>query len=217
VGAKARRRSVSIRFSRGVAIAIALALLGAALLSLSGCMEKTVLVPRVEGMSEAEAKKALDEVGLVAEGDVAAAGGCFVCYTEPPAGNEIKEGSPVQLVMAVEVPNLTGTIEPEAIEILGSMGLEVVVEREYDESVANGAVASLEPGAGTECCLSSPVKLIVSRGSKFITCPVCVGKGWVNEYSNCNDNGFKWCRDNVQVSCKNCSGTGKILREDASL
>ncbi len=207
---------VGIRFSRGVEVALVALLLCAVLISLPGCLEKTVLVPRVEGMSIAEAGKVLREAGVFVEGsgDVAAAGDFFVSSTEPPVGNEIKEGSPVRLVMAIEVPDLIGSVEPEAIEILGSLGLETVVERAYDESAAHGTVVSLEPGVGLECTLDTRVKMTVSKGSAFIACPICLGKGWVYEYSNCDDDSFKWCRDEVQVSCKNCNGTGKVPRDD---
>ncbi len=206
---------VGIRFSRGVEVALAVLLLCAVLISLPGCLEKTVLVPRVDGMSIAEASKVLRRAGLTVEGggDVAADGDFFVSYTEPSVGNEIKEGSPVRLVMAVEVPDLIGSVEPEATEVLGSLGLEVVVERAYDESAAHGTVVSLEPGVGIECTLDTRVKMTVSKGSAFVTCSVCIGKGLVYEYSNCDDDAFKWCRDNVQVSCKNCNGTGKIPRD----
>ena len=207
---------VGIRFSRGAEVALVVLLVCAVLTSLPGCLEKTVLVPRVEGMSIAEAGKVLREAGLIVEGsgDVAAAGDFFVSSTEPPVGNEIKEGSPVRLVMAIEVPDLIGSVEPEAIEILGSLGLETVVERAYDESAAHGTVVSLEPGVGLECTLDTRVKMTVSKGSAFIACPICLGKGWVYEYSNCDDDSFKWCRDEVQVSCKNCNGTGKVPRDD---
>ena len=207
---------VGIRFSRGAEVALVVLLVCAVLTSLPGCLEKTVLVPRVEGMSIAEAGKVLREAGLIVEGsgDVAAAGDFFVSSTEPPVGNEIKEGSPVRLVMAIEVPDLIGSVEPEAIEILGSLGLETVVERAYDESAAHGTVVSLEPGVGLECTLDTRVKMTVSKGSAFIACPICLGKGWVYEYSNCDDDSFKWCRDEVQASCKNCNGTGKVPRDD---
>ncbi len=195
-----------------------MSLICAVLMSLTGCMDKIVLVPRVDGMSIAEARKVLGEAGLTVEGggDVAAAaaGDCFVSYTEPPVGDEIKEGSPVRLVMAVEMPNLIGSIEPEAMETLGSLGFEVVVERAYDESAAHGTVLSLEPGVGMECTFDTRVKMTVSKGSELITCSVCMGKGWGYEYSNCDDDSFKWCRDNVQVSCKNCNGTGKVPRDE---
>jgi len=221
VGARASigvpgKELVGIRFSRRVEAALAVLLLCAALMSLPGCLEKTVLVPRVDGMSIAEASKVLSEAGLTVEGggDVAAAGNFFVSCTEPPVGNEIKKGSPVRLVMAVEIPDIIGSIEPEAMERLGSLGLEVDVERAYDESAAHGTVVSLEPGVGMECPFDTRVKMTVSRGSAFVTCPVCLGKGWVYEYSSCDDDSFKWCRDDVQVSCKNCNGTGKVPRDE---
>jgi beta-lactam-binding protein with PASTA domain len=199
-----------------VEVALVVLLLFAVFISLPGCLEKTVLVPRVDGMTIAEASKVLREVGLTVEGrgDVAAAGDCFVSYTEPPVGKEIKEGSPVRLVMAVEVPNLIGYVEPEAIETLGSLGLEVVVERAHDELAAHGTVVSLEPGVGMECTFDTRVKMKVSKGSAFATCPECLGTGWVYEYSNCDDDSFKWCRDEVQVSCKHCNGTGKVPRDE---
>ena len=207
---------VGIRFSRGMEVALAVLLLCAVLMSLPGCMEKTVLVPRVDGMSVVEARKLLREAGLTVEGsgDVAATVDCFVSCTEPPVGNEIEEGSPVWLVMAVEIPNLVGYVEPEALGILDSLGLEVIVELAYDELAANRTVVSLEPGVGIECTFDTRVKMTVSKGSAFVPCPECLGTGWVYEYSNCNDDSFKWCRDDVQVSCKNCNGTGKVPRDE---
>ena len=204
-----------IRFHRGSTLVITIVLVSITVVAVTGCLEKTVLVPEVGGLSAAEAEKALHQADLEVDGEIDGRlpSDCFVRSTDPPAGREIKAGTRVTLEMAVTMPDLTGAGEANATAALGALGLEVVVSREYSESVGGGAVAKTTPAAGSECPAGIRVTLTVSKGSAYMTCPACGGRGWVTELTDCKENAFEWCRKEVKVSCENCSGTGKVLRE----
>ncbi|HEV2767328.1 MAG TPA: Stk1 family PASTA domain-containing Ser/Thr kinase [Acidimicrobiales bacterium] len=132
---------------------------------------ETVTVPRVEGLPEADARRALRDAGLVPDardeqrGDVAPG---TVVSQDPRAGEDIEPGSTVVITVAtpvprVAVPNVIGRSQGEATNILSNAGFRVQV-REVEANNPRGEVIGSEPGPDAQVEPGSTVVIIVSTG-----------------------------------------------------
>lgn len=130
-------------------------------------------VPEVVGQAEADALAALSELGL--EGSVSerrfddGAPEGTVIAVEPSQGTTLRRGDAVALVVSdgpepVEVPDVTGQQEGEAVARLERLGLQVDVR---DVPTLNpfrsGRVDSQDPGPGTTLRRGDTVLLFVWR------------------------------------------------------
>ncbi len=132
-----------------------------------------VKVPDVRRLSLTEASRTLRDRGLTSEvvaerqsNDLPAN---FVLDQDPPAGEEVKAGRTVSLVVSkgpelVTVPDVRGRHRQEAANLLENAGLGVDVSERYDETVAQGYVIEQQPGRGTRVAGGSRVYLVVSKG-----------------------------------------------------
>ena len=116
-----------------------------------------VTVPNVVGADVDDARDQLEAAGLAAEvrreaADAEEPG--TVLRQEPGAGQEVEEGSEVTLVVAeepeeVDVPDVRGRSESEAVSALSSVGLEAnVSEVRVDRPSQDGVVQRQSPGGG---------------------------------------------------------------------
>ena len=189
---------------------VALGLLILLLLSLvAGCSQseeaveptETVTLQDLSGMSVEEAEGKIREMGLeVGEkteefSDSVEAG--TIVSTTPPAGDELEKGSSVALVVskgpeAVSVPPVVGTAEADAVAALQSLGFQVEVWHDYNETVAAGLIIAVEPAADTALMKGSKVIVTVSLGTAYTTCPTCGGSGTISN----------------TYTCPECGGTG---------
>ena len=167
----------------------------------AGGPAETVTLQDLSGMSVEEAEQKLQEMGLeVGEkseefSDSIAAGS--IISTTPPAGDELEKGSSVALVVSkgpetVAVPPVVGAAEADAVAALQSLGFQVEVWHNYNETVAAGLVMTVEPAVDTALMKGSKVIVTVSLGTAYTTCPTCGGDGQItNTYT-----------------CPECGGTG---------
>lgn len=162
---------------------------------------RMVAVPEVAGMTAEEAEAALVgaglEMGTVSEAHTDAVTAGKVISSNPAAGEEIEEGSRVDLVISkgpewVVLIDLVGKAESEAVSALQAQGFQVSVERAYHESLASGLVCSMDPDPGTALARGTTVVLTVSLGSAYVTCRTCGGRGKIT----------------TSVDCPECGGTG---------
>ena len=137
-----------------------------------------VSVPDVTGMDEDEARDEIVAAGLgIGErrsepSDEYDEG--VVIRTNPPAGNEVEEGSSVDLIVSsgppdLTVPSVVNFTEERAIahleEFCGDPPcLAVQVSREFSDDIAEERVIRQEPVEGTEVAPGSTVTIVVSRG-----------------------------------------------------
>lgn len=113
-------------------------------------------VPDVSGETQARAREILEAQGLsvgnVTTEDAPGVDQNLVVRTSPAAGDPIRRGDPVDLVISsgnVQLPDLTGETEERAREILNGLGLtRLTVEREQRADFDPGQVARQTPGAG---------------------------------------------------------------------
>ena len=137
-----------------------------------------VSVPDLTGWEVDEAQQELLETGLgigvqqTEPSDEIDEG--FVIRTDPPANDEVEEGSEVSLIVStgpetVTVPNVENRTEDEAQAALANACdldpcFEVQVEREESDTVAEGRVISQSPAPNTEAAPGSTVTIVVSEG-----------------------------------------------------
>ncbi|MFH0176832.1 Stk1 family PASTA domain-containing Ser/Thr kinase [Streptomyces cacaoi] len=170
-----RRRSARPR--RGVLALIAAVLLvfgvGAGVWYInSGQFTK---VPAVLTQKEAEARTRLEAAGLEVgkvrhqHSDTVKRG--TVMDTDPDPGARIRKHDSVTLTVSdgpeiVKVPDVTGSRQDKAEELLKTDGLEPgLVTQEFSEDVIKGFVISTDPEAGTKRRAGTAVSIVVSKGS----------------------------------------------------
>ena len=149
--------------------------------------DSKVKVPNVVGMTEEDAKAALNKKGL----------GCHVTYEESDkyekgkvceqkteAGTKVAKNTRIDIVVSskkiedtIQIPNVSGMDESEAQRTLEEKGLTVgssqfVYSSQYDE----GEVIGTDPAAGTSVTADQEVVMKVSKGSEKISVPSLVGK-----------------------------------------
>jgi len=112
-------------------------------------------IPDVKGETQERAIEILTDAGLrVSRTDTADVPGTpenEAVSTDPPAGTAAKEGDPVVLTVAtglVNLEDLVGLTEEEAIEVLEDLELSYRVETEETDAVEAGQVARQSRGPG---------------------------------------------------------------------
>lgn len=96
-----------------------------------------------------------------------------VVETDPPAGEEVTLPSDIRLTVSlgpplVELPDLVGMQEEQALQVLDSLGLEVgEVDTAFRFGFSQGEVLEQRPEAGEEIPEGSRVHLVVGRRGFF--------------------------------------------------
>ncbi len=141
-------------------------------------------VPRLAGMSEDAARKALADAKLTTGTVTRAFSNTVpdgsVVSSSVPAGQRVKPGTSVGLVVSrgrepVALADWVGKPAAEASAALKQSGLKVTTTSTYDDKVAKGSVVSQKPGSGT-VFKGDTVRLVVSRGPRLVKVPDVVGE-----------------------------------------
>jgi serine/threonine-protein kinase len=140
-----------------------------------------VAVPDVQGLSEADATKRLEDVGLLVDPEFAFSDSIpegRAIGTDPGPGISLDTGQTVKLIVSrgsnkVEVPSVIGLQDDQALARLQSADLAgTVVQRDSDEPA--GKVVAQSPTAGNLVRSGSPVTIFVSSGA--ISVPNVLGQ-----------------------------------------
>ena len=134
-------------------------------------------VPNLEGMTEDEARRAIEDAGFVpdpqpTEYNEEVPSGQIVSQSPEP-GSMAPRGSAVAYVVSrgVEtgsVPNVVGKKQADAQRDLEDAGFTVRVEEQNHPSVAKGVVISQNPGAGLTVGVGAEVVITVSLGPEVV-------------------------------------------------
>ncbi|WP_040704232.1 Stk1 family PASTA domain-containing Ser/Thr kinase [Nocardiopsis salina] len=128
-------------------------------------------VPSVEGQSESDAMSTLNDAGFEnvsteeqASTDVPQG---TAIGTDPAAGQEVASDSSITLQVSsgpeqVEVPELEGQTEEDAVSTLEGLGLEAQTEEQEDDGAPEGTVLSHAPAAGQSVNAGSTVTLMIA-------------------------------------------------------
>ncbi|MDQ1286875.1 MAG: eukaryotic-like serine/threonine-protein kinase [Actinomycetota bacterium] len=164
-----------------------------------------VVVPKVLGQSEGDARQAIDSTHLsvseaVQEFDDAPKG--QVIAVRPDAGQRVRNGSAVALTVSkgpepVAVPDVVGRSKDDAERQLIDGRLEAAYgPAVFDGEVAEGSVVSQSPKNGT-LGAGQKVTLVLSKGPEMVTVPNVVGKQFSEARTALREAGFDVRRANV--------------------
>ncbi len=143
-----------------------------------------VEVPPLEGLTEVQARAALEEadlaVGTVTTEENPGALPGVVLRSDPPPGEMVEEDTAVDLVVnaapeLVAVPEIEGLSELDARGRLEARKLVPQFQREESSEVDEGDVISSQPAAGEEVPAGSTVVVQVSSGPPLVVVPSVVG------------------------------------------
>ncbi|MBN2847338.1 MAG: Stk1 family PASTA domain-containing Ser/Thr kinase [Coriobacteriia bacterium] len=161
-----------------------------------------IVVPTLAGLTEDEAQAELEAAGLtlgivgVENHDTVEPG--LIISQDPAAGDEVEEGTAVNIVVSqgiaqVAVPDLTEYIEADAIAALRSTGELAYdhTEDEHSSTVAKGLVIRTEPAAGASVPKGTSVILYVSLGVEQVTVPDVTGLTLAKAQAQLEDLGLK--------------------------
>ncbi|MDO4292991.1 MAG: Stk1 family PASTA domain-containing Ser/Thr kinase [Eubacteriales bacterium] len=145
-----------------------------------GAESSQVTMIDVTGKAEADAQKALEDLGLKTEityqeSDSVEAG--LVIDQDVKAGATLASGSKVVLTVSgkadgsqdssqsgIPVPDVTGALEAEATATLQKSGFTVTKSEGFSDTVAAGQVISQEPQGGSRAASGSAVTIVISQG-----------------------------------------------------
>lgn len=141
-----------------------------------------VNLPDVSGASKGQARRQLEELGLVVTyryqtvSDPTQAD--TVLSQSPDAGTRLTSGDGVELTIGqaedtVKVPNLFGMTEADARDALFQAGLQVSdpIKQRRNNQVSTGEVFEQQPAAATEVAPGSAVGFTVSSGPEKVEVP----------------------------------------------
>ena len=158
--------------------------------------DKTV-VPKVVGMTEAQARTRLAEEELEMDVDRRPSDkkAGIVFAQSPGQGTQLNEGQTVEVLVSsgltkVPVPNVIGLKEAEAVERLETAKLEAKVERVF-AAAPNGEVVDQQPQSGEQVATGSAVTVKVSKGTNTKPVPDVIGLQEDEAISTLRDSGFE--------------------------
>jgi eukaryotic-like serine/threonine-protein kinase len=156
----------------------------------------TVKVPDVIGLTELDAKRRIRDANLrpqvQQEASPKVAHG-IVIRSDPSARRPVDRRSPVTIVVSsgpqqVDVPDVTGLDQQDAVNRLREVGLSAVV-REKPSSEPVDTVVSQTPGSGQQIDQGSTVTIFVSNG-KVKEVPDVTGLSQADAETQITDGGF---------------------------
>ncbi len=136
---------------------------------------KSVTVPDVARLDQAEAKQKLSEFGLdmkIGEevySDIIEAGA--VVSQSPVPGEVVGEETEILLVLSkgieqTKVPDVAGLSRKDAKAALTKANLKMVLEKAYSSEVGKGKVVSQSVEEGTLVATGTEIRLVISQGPK---------------------------------------------------
>ena len=143
----------------------------------------TVAVPKVEGLREAQARKALEDLGFEVQVERQASSSAkagTVINSIPSEGTELGVGETVNLIVSSgvateQVPDVVGMDRIEAETELENAGFQVTAQRR-DSDEPEDTVLSQDPSALTDAEVGSRVTIVYSSGEGTITLGNYVGQ-----------------------------------------
>ena len=177
-------------------------------------------VPDIVGMSEADAKAALEQAGFIAdpqpaEYDTKIESGLIISQT-PEAGSKLAQGSKVSYIPSkgveiAEVPDVVGMSKSSAKSTLEDAGFKVSTKSSYSDTVAQGEVISQNPSSGIKVSKGSKVTITVSKGEEvvMVSVPDVVGLTQTAAKSTLTNLGLK-----VNITYEPHSQNNVVLEQD---
>jgi serine/threonine-protein kinase len=210
----------------GVAVALlAIVIIGVAIYVVTTGGNQSVEVPGIVGLTEQEAKDALEAAGLklgktTREASPTAEEG-RVISVKPSARTKVKTGSAVDLVISsgpdkpkqVEVPELKNMTQREAEAALEKLGLKGLRGNDrFDPDVAVDKVCAQDPATGTKVDVGTRVNYYISKGKETSIVPNVVGASENVAKATLEEAGFTFALTDPEYSDDYDEGT--VMRQD---
>lgn len=185
--------------------------------------ETKIMVPmiKVVGMNEEDAKRKLEQIGLlmfVVEYQSSTEPDGTILTQSVNEGQQVATGTTIEVVVAgaeaedssmVDVPNVVGRAENEAVNMLLSAGLNYQKSYEYNSSVAAGTVINQSPANGS-VAKSTTVTIVISQGEQAITVPSVIGKTQTDAQNTLANQNLKY---NVTTDYSDSVEEGQIISQ----
>ncbi|GIH23090.1 serine/threonine protein kinase [Acrocarpospora phusangensis] len=143
---------------------------GSVLTIIASAGPEMAVVPKVENLSEADARLKVTEAGLTVSrvrktaSDKIDRG--LAVRTDPVVGKRVRKGSSVVLVISVGLltPDVTGMMRDQAQQFLAEKGYPTDCVNEVTDDTAPGTVIAQEPPGGAEMEPTTKICMTVSKG-----------------------------------------------------
>ncbi|MDY2941679.1 MAG: Stk1 family PASTA domain-containing Ser/Thr kinase [Varibaculum sp.] len=76
----------------------------------------------------------------------------------------------------ITVPSVAGQSQTQAVKQLRNAGFEVILQREFSDTVDRGKAVGTDPEGGTKAYPDQPVRLYISKGIEMVRVPNITGK-----------------------------------------
>ncbi|HUJ91594.1 MAG TPA: PASTA domain-containing protein, partial [Gaiellaceae bacterium] len=158
-----------------------------------------VAVEYYVNMTETDATQKIESIGLKADvqkGPNADTAPGLVFKQEPTEGTKIPKGNPVTIYVStgkpkVQVPNLVGQQESDAVDALKTLKLKPDVHEVNSNTRANQVTAQ-DPKAGSKVVTGTSVRINVSKGPQPVAVPSVVGDTIDQATASLSAAGFKY-------------------------
>ena len=104
----------------------------------------------------------------------------FVLSSDPAANSRVAKGSTVTLEVAqtpgVDIPDVKGKSEEEAVNILKFVGLQPTPTQQGNDTVPKDQAIGTDPAAGTRVPRGTVVRVFISSGPTEIDVPNTIGQ-----------------------------------------
>ncbi|MFN8071468.1 MAG: Stk1 family PASTA domain-containing Ser/Thr kinase [Mycobacterium sp.] len=149
-------------------------------------------VPDVTGLSYADAVKKLTAAGFgkfkQSEAASTVAQKDKVLNTNPPANQTLPITNEITLFIGTgpvtrSLPDVVGQTSDVATKNLNTLGFQTILTAPVDSSAPAGQVLGIDPPAGTDSPLDTPITLKVSKANQFVM-PNLIGQFWVDAEPN---------------------------------
>ena len=158
-----------------------------------------VQVPAVIGLTKDEATSQLNELGFKVlatdePSDTIEAG--RVLSQNPGPGTKTDKAATVKIAVStgvekIDVPDVVGKTQEEAVNALTAAGLKTKVTTAEDPNAAEGTVATQQPGAGEKVLKDAEITITVSKGKGEEIVPDVEGQALAAAQQALQDAGFR--------------------------
>lgn len=186
--------------------------------SISGVAE---IVPDVMGLTEEEARKAIEEKGFIYKKIGEASSEEYeegkVMDQMPKGKEKASKGSTVSVTISsgegnVDIPSVVGMSQDQAMKIIKDANFLCNIQQEYSANVDQGKVIRQTPEAKTKGNEGDTITIWISRGKELASVP-----GVVNYTQDEAVNALQRAGFNVNVYTENSDvETGRVIRQSVT-
>jgi beta-lactam-binding protein with PASTA domain len=191
-------------------------------LVISSGPQMLILVPNVEGMTQAAATTTITGAKLIMGTVTQQTSNTVVAgkvISQDPASGKPLQGSPVNLVITsgppqkTTVPDLKGLTQDAAtMAIIGAKLKVGTIAQQTSNTVATGSVTSQDPAGGSPLAQGSPVNLVISSGPQMVAVPDL--GGLTQAAATAAVTGAKLKVGTIAQQTSNTAAAGSVISQD---